>query len=84
MYQYIVVSDRLNDTDIQSATTDMFKVYENVWIVRAEHNTCADMCVALSIDTHNQKWGIVAPFNTFYGFFDPALWQKVEAWWMLP
>ena len=58
--------------------TAHFWIDENLWAIGSEVPTCVDVCELLGIDTDNRM--IVVPMNDYYGRFDRALWQRLEAW----
>ena len=54
-----------------------------VWAVAGEDLTSADVCAALGIAGGNNAEklpGVVFRLGEFYGRWDAALWQRLDAW----
>ena len=50
-----------------------------LWVVAAAGaQTSADVCKALGIGSG--KTGVVIRIDEYFGHYDTALWQKLEAW----
>ena len=80
MFKYVVISNQLSDSDIQSVSTDWTKIIENVWVVRTEHDTSIKLCQALSLDETLKKHGVVFKYSEYYGWFVGSLWEKLDSW----
>ena len=52
----------------------------SVYMVAAKQRTCAEVCDAIGIGNGAQKNGLVTKVNDYYGLFDRALWEKMDAW----
>ena len=59
-----------------------YEVLESMmWVVASpEHYTCSDVCKMIGIDQEGGLMGMVSKLNEFYGFFDVALWEKINLW----
>lgn len=60
-----------------------FEILENhLWAVGVQKKTTtgADICKVLGISEAGNRAGVVWPLSNYYGFFDGALWQKLNAW----
>ena len=57
-----------------------------VYMVAAKQKTCAEVCDAIGIGNGAEigngakKSGLVTKVNDYYGLFDRALWEKMDAW----
>ena len=60
-----------------------FEILENfIWAVGVPKRTTtgADVCSTLGINSEGDRAGVVWPLTNYYGYFDQALWQKLDAW----
>ncbi len=82
MHRYVVISSELDDAAMQQAFSDVYPLREeNAWVVATAMATSAD--VSNSLDFHAKeggKSGIVVKIDQYYGCYDKALWQKLDAW----
>ena len=53
---------------------------DSLWAVAADENTCADVCERLGITPSGSGRGVVSKIEEYYGFYDRALWEKLNAW----
>ena len=53
---------------------------DSLWAVAADENTCVDVCERLGITPSGDVWGVVSKIEEYLGFYDRALWQKLNAW----
>ena len=78
---YLVVADDLNVEGLRNQFQEQH-VYAlrppGVWAIGTPLLTCADVSAAIGLG--NSNGGIVVKLGEHYGFYDPALWQKLEAW----
>ena len=54
------------------------RIADDLWAVGSRLRTCVEVCDALGLDDPHTM--VVVPMNEYYGRFDRALWQKLEAW----
>ena len=54
------------------------KTSEDLWAVGTSLRTCTDVCTTVGI--MEGKSGVLVPMEEYYGRFDRALWQRLEAW----
>lgn len=83
MYQYLIVSDNLQDADVKAVTSDMYSVIKNVWIVSCSLSTCGDLSRALGMEYGTGapiRTGVVVKVSEYHGLFNTALWQKLDEW----
>ncbi len=81
---YLIVS-QITPDEIKSAFSEHMQVMPNVWVVAGRQSTCAEVCEVLGIappsdHTPSGNTGLVLALGQYYGYFDRALWEKVEAW----
>ncbi len=55
-----------------------FKMGDGLWAIGTEILTAADVCERLGMNEDSEI--VVVPIRDYYGRFDRALWQKLEAW----
>ena len=53
---------------------------DSLWVIAADEATPADVCQRLGIGP--ERSGVVTGLEVYYGFYDAALWQKIDAWSM--
>ena len=75
--QYLVYMPDAKDT-IESVFTDHHNVADGFWVVNTPISTCAAVCEKL--ETGENRLGVVFSLNEYYGYYDRALWQKLDAW----
>lgn len=80
MYKYLIVSETLSKQQIEGVVDDIYELSAQVWVVKSNLGTCADLCRTLKMSQEDGYNGVVVKFNEYYGLFDPALWQKLELW----
>lgn len=83
MYQYLIVSDNLQDADVKAVTSDMYSVSKNVWIVSCSQSTCGELSRALGMESGTDapiRTGVVVKVSEYHGLFNTALWQKLYEW----
>ena len=56
-----------------------------VYMVAAEQRTCAEVCEVLGFGNGAKgngadRSGVVIKVDNYYGLFDRALWEKMNAW----
>ena len=51
---------------------------DSLWAVAGDESTCADVCERLGIGSGEP--GVVSRMDEYYGHYDRALWQKLNAW----
>ncbi len=52
---------------------------DSTWVIGAKEKTCTDVCGALGIGK-NGVAGVVIKVDDYYGNYDRALWEKLNAW----
>ena len=58
-------------------------IEKKAWVVAANETTVtpADVCKKIGLTgTEQARMGVVVRFETYYGYADAALWQKLQAW----
>ena len=55
---------------------------DDLWAIAASEFTCAEISEKLGIQTPSggDRTGVVFRIEDYYGFFDRALWEKLNAW----
>lgn len=54
------------------------QIAPDLWAIGSPLLTCFDVCQRLGVDEGRRM--VVAPMSEYYGRFDRALWQKLDAW----
>ena len=54
------------------------KVAEGLWAVGSQDPTPADLMARLGLGQNMP--GVIVKIDSYYGHFDQALWQKLNAW----
>jgi len=60
-----------------------YEIQHGVWAVAAANKTIGDICVMLGIhpdDEHEGRTGVVVDASGYNGYFNKALWEKLELW----
>ena len=55
-----------------------YRLASGLWVVGSDISTSADVCDRLGIEQDHSM--VVVPINEYYGRFDRALWQRLDAW----
>lgn len=55
-----------------------YQLADGLWAVASRAATCADVCGEIGIGDGTR--GVVSTMDSYYGYFDNALWQKLAAW----
>ena len=80
MRRYIVHFPSLNEEKIEAALpVSRYRLAEGLWAVGSTAKTTADLSEQLGIGK-NEITGVVVSMEEFYGYYDNALWQRLEAW----
>ena len=82
MHCYVVISEQLDDAEVQRSFPDVYPLREgNAWMVASAMTTSADVSNSLNFEPkEGGKSGIVVKVDQYYGCYDKALWQKLDAW----
>ena len=56
------------------------QIAPELWAIGSPLATPADVCEKLGIDEGAGRSMIVARMGSYYGRFDPGLWQRLDAW----
>ena len=75
---YLIVGTATEDSHVRSIFSDCYSVRSGVWAVATELETCAEVSSAMGFDKNNT--GIAFRLSEYYGVYDKALWQLIEAW----
>ena len=78
VYCYVLISEDVSQSDVDRCSEDSYKIKEGVWAVLSRLGTCADLCEELGMN--GETSGVVVKFATYYGLFNPALWEKLDLW----
>lgn len=88
VYLAIIPPDSIDQKELDSKFPKNQPVIPGVWVVAGTHDTCADVSAELGIIKENPslfegqgtRWGVVVKVEEYYGYFDRALWDKIDAW----
>ena len=81
MNRFIVISP--NAEEIQTAVQTHFPAFNyeiapGVWAVAGANHGPSDVCEIL--DINDRCAGVVFSLDAYYGFYDQALWEKLNLW----
>ena len=66
---------------VQSVFPRNYAIMQDVlWAVASDLTTCADVSERLGMNPVERNRGVVTRIDEFYGYFDRALWEKLNAW----
>ncbi len=78
---YLIAATDITDAEVRSAFgARMMGVRDGVWVVATAFPTCADVAERLGMNTNIGRSGIVVRIGEYFGFYNRALWDKIEAW----
>ena len=80
MICYIVAATGLTADDLSTHFPHVYNVQAGSWVVASPMQTCTDVAGALGMNSERGTTGIVVKVGDYYGFYDKALWEKIEAW----
>ena len=83
MNVYFVISS--DERVVEKITDDYpqtkYKLFDNVWAISDELGNAVDVSERLGIgEGYGGHTGVVLRLDNYYGHFNGALWQKVNAW----
>ena len=79
MHCYLVYIPGGSDTVEFVFAPHHYELEENrLWAVAAEARTCAEVSALAGIGEGTS--GVVTRIGEYYGHYDTALWQKLDAW----
>ena len=77
---YLIAGTDLTATDVLHAYPDAYEVGSGVWVAPSKEETCADVAERLGMNSTIQNTGIVVSVGAYYGYYNNALWEKINAW----
>ena len=80
MICYIVVATGLTAEDLSPHFSHVYHIQTGSWVVASRMQTCTDVAGVLGMNSQGGTTGIVVKLGDYYGFYDKALWEKIEAW----
>ena len=78
MNRYIVYYSNDDDKIESEFGSANFEIAPSLWVIGTEIPTSVDVCKRLGIEDGLSM--VVIPVNDYYGLWDRALWQKLDAW----
>ena len=81
---FIVISPHIEK--VQEAVQENFPEYNHQiapgsWAVASDRNGPSEVCKLLDMGEKNDAvHGVVCSLDAYYGFFDAALWEKLNTW----
>ena len=79
MQTYLVYISKGGENVTTCLPNTNFQLAEGLWAVGSSAETPADLSEALGIGG-GVVTGVVVSMETYYGYYDNALWQRLEAW----
>ena len=78
---YLIAATNISDQEISAAFgAKVMVVGEGTWVVASMDQTCADVAERLGMNSRRGKSGIVVRVGEYFGFYNRALWDRIEAW----
>ncbi|MCY3819783.1 MAG: hypothetical protein OXH52_10550 [Gammaproteobacteria bacterium] len=81
MIVYLVIADNVTFEEMEQLFPG--NVYPlrnaNTYLIGSAMPTCADVNSAIGFGAHKGS-GLVLKVGEYYGHYDQAVWQKMEAW----
>ena len=79
MKSYLVFLPKAGNT-LPETFPHHYSLGEDWWAIGTEDATTSDVCNKLGIDDGPGRTMIVVQLRDYYGRYNVALWQKIEAW----
>ena len=78
---FVVISPGgLSASAVTDAFPDSYSVVEDTaWVIAGSQRTCSEVCETLGVGQEGPEI-VVVKMDDYYGFFDRALWEKVNDW----
>lgn len=83
MNRFIVISPNAEQiaTVVQRHFPDFnYPISPGVWAVAGTSTGPSEVSEILGIDRKGTHSGIVFALDSYYGFYDPSLWEKLNFW----
>ena len=77
---YLIAGTNLTATEIRHAYPEAYEVGAGAWVTPSPEETCADVAERLGMNNARQNSGIVVAIGAYYGYYNNALWEKINAW----
>lgn len=78
---YLVAGTNVSAADLSERFGQyVYPVNALAWVVATDSATTSDVAEAIGMNDQAQRGGIVVRVGDYYGYFDKALWEKIEAW----
>ena len=78
---YLVVSPNVEDSEIAAAFPNgWMPVMGGAWVVASNDPICADVAERLGMNAERSKSGVVVRVGEYFGYYNRALWDRIEAW----
>lgn len=78
MNRFLVYMPDGNSSVEENFPDHYYALEENLWVIATKLNTCADVYTKLAAE--NSKRSVIVKVDEFYGFYDRALWDKLNVW----
>lgn len=79
MRTYIVFIPKTSKLKENELPPNRYKLSDGLWAIGSPSTTSSSLCDNLGIG-RNGLIGVVVPMKEFYGYYDNALWQRLEDW----
>lgn len=80
LHTYLIASGDLSSATVEEEFDECYPVYKNAWVIATTLTTCAEVADKGGLSPKGKRTGIVVKLRDYYGYFDMALWEKIEAW----
>ena len=78
MHCYLIVGTTIETADVREKFPNCYEVRSGVWAVASELETSAQVSDLMGF--LKPQTGIVFKITQFYGYYDKALWESLNAW----
>ena len=80
MHRYVILSQDVTFEGLQQVFGEhLYPLYPGAWAAGSGMTTSSEISSTLGFEP-GQKNGIVLKVGEYYGCYNEALWQKLEAW----
>ena len=86
MQPFLIVADNIETAELEEHFPNaVFPIWEKTWVIASDiFSTSADISNLLFLEKEKDdgplRTGVIIRIREYHGYFNPALWQKIEAW----
>ena len=84
MQPFLIVAEGVTTTELEKHFQgEVFPIWEKTWVVASSvYTTSADISDLHLPEKEDEpaRARVIVRIGEYHGYFNPALWQKIEAW----